>query len=105
MNMAAKNTSTDINELLHAKREDILRTAARHGASNVGVFGSVARGEAGPSSDIDFLVELAPDRSLLDQVALLQDLEDLLGRRVDVVEPEGLHWYIRDRVLKEAVPL
>ncbi|HEX6605691.1 MAG TPA: nucleotidyltransferase family protein [Chloroflexia bacterium] len=103
--MAAKNTSTDINELLHAKREDILRTAARHGASNVRVFGSVARGEAGPSSDIDFVVELAPDRSLLDQVALLQDLEDLLGRRVDVVEPEGLHWYIRDRVLKEAVPL
>ncbi len=105
MNMAAKNTSMDINELLRAKREDILRTAARHGASNVRVFGSVARGEAGPSSDIDFLVELAPDRSLLDQVALLQDLEDLLGRRVDVVEPEGLHWYIRDRVLKEAVPL
>lgn len=103
--MAAKNTSMDINELLRAKREDILRTAARHGASNVRVFGSVARGEAGPSSDIDFLVELAPDRSLLDQVALLQDLEDLLGRRVDVVEPEGLHWYIRDRVLKEAVPL
>jgi predicted nucleotidyltransferase len=105
MNMAAKNTSMDINELLRAKREDILRTAARHGASNVRVFGSVARGEAGPSSDIDFLVELAPDRSLLDQVALLQDLEDLLGRRVDVVEPEGLHWYIRDQVLKEAVPL
>lgn len=103
--MAAKNTSMDINELLRAKREDILRTAARHGASNVRVFGSVARGEAGPSSDIDFLVELAPDRSLLDQVALLQDLEDLLGRRVDVVEPEGLHWYIRDQVLKEAVPL
>jgi predicted nucleotidyltransferase len=92
-------------ELLHARREEILRTAARHGASNVRVFGSVARGEAGPGSDIDFLVELAPDRSLLEQVALLQDLEDLLGRRVDVVEPEGLHWYIRDRVLKEAVPL
>jgi predicted nucleotidyltransferase len=101
----AEDKGMDIKELLHAKREEILRTAAQHGASNVRVFGSVARGEAGPSSDIDFLVELGPERSLLDQVALLQDLEDLLGRRVDVVEPEGLHWYIRDRVLKEAVPL
>ena len=102
---AAKDKGMDIKDLLHAKREEILRTGARHGASNVRIFGSVARGEAGPSSDIDLLVELAPDRSLLDQVALLQDLEDLLGRRVDVVEPEGLHWYIRDRVLNEAVPL
>ena len=101
----AEDKGMDIKELLRVKREDILRMAARHGASNVRVFGSVARGEAGPASDIDFLVELAPERSLLDQVALLQDLEDLLGRRVDVVEPEGLHWYIRDRVLNEAVPL
>jgi len=101
----AEDNGMDIKELLQAKREDILRTAARHGASNVRVFGSVARGDARPNSDIDFLVELAPDRSLLDQVALLQDLEDLLGRRVDVVEPEGLHWYIRERVLEEAVPL
>lgn len=101
----AEDKGMDIKELLRVKREDILRMAALHGASNVRVFGSVARGEAGPASDIDFLVELAPERSLLDQVALLQDLEDLLGRRVDVVEPEGLHWYIRDRVLNEAVPL
>ena len=69
------------------------------------VFGSAARGEAGPDSDIDFLVELEPGRSLFDYAALWHDLEALLGRKVDVVEPEGLHWYIRDRVLKEAIPL
>ncbi len=95
----------DITTLLQTKREEILQTAARHGAVSVRVFGSVARGEEGPDSDVDFLVELEPGRSLLDHVALLQDLEDLLGCKVDVVEPEGLHWYIRDRVLQEAVPL
>ncbi|HYP19755.1 MAG TPA: nucleotidyltransferase domain-containing protein, partial [Chloroflexia bacterium] len=63
-----------INELLEAKREEILEIAARHGAHNVRIFGSVARGEATPESDLDFLVELEPGRSLLDHVALLQDL-------------------------------
>lgn len=92
-------------ELLRAEREEILRIAALHGAHTVRVFGSAARGEAGPGSDVDFLVELEDGRSLLDLVHLWQDLEELLGRRVDVVEPEGLHWYIRDRVLREAVPL
>jgi predicted nucleotidyltransferase len=95
----------DITNLLQTKREDILRIAAHHGATNIRIFGSAARGEAGPDSDVDFLVELEPGRSLLDHVALLQDLEDLLGCKVDLVEPEGLHWYIRDRVLREAVPL
>ncbi|MBI4600104.1 nucleotidyltransferase family protein [Candidatus Uhrbacteria bacterium] len=94
-----------IDGLFKEKREKILEIAARHGARNIRVFGSMARGEAGPESDIDLLVELEPGRSLLDQVALMQDLEDLLKRRVDVVEPDGVHWYIRDRVLKEAVPL
>ncbi|MFQ5828018.1 MAG: nucleotidyltransferase family protein [Candidatus Methylomirabilia bacterium] len=94
-----------INELLKNKREEILRVAAQHGAREVRVFGSVARGEAGPHSDVDFLVEMEPGRSLLDLGRLLMDLQDLLGCRVDVVEREGLHWYIRDRVLKEAVPL
>ena len=92
-------------ELLNAKREDVLRVAARHGARNIRVFGSAARGEAEPSSDVDFLVELEEGRSLLDLVGLWQDLEKLLERPVDVVEPEGLHWYIRDKVLREAVPL
>lgn len=94
-----------ISELLESKRDEILEIAARHGAHNVRIFGSVARGEATPESDLDFLVELEPGRSLLDHVALLQDLESLLGREVDLVEPEALHWYIRDRILQEAIPL
>jgi predicted nucleotidyltransferase len=87
------------------QREEMFRIAARHGASRLRVFGSVARGEAGPDSDLDLLVELAPDRSLLDHVALIQDLEDLLGRRVDVVNDRVLHAELRDRVRREAVPL
>ena len=94
-----------IDELLKEKRQDILRLAARHGAYNVRVFGSVVRGEAGPDSDVDFLVELEPDKSLFDLGALLMDLQALLGREVDVVTERGLHWYIRDRVVQEAQSL
>lgn len=94
-----------IGELLQGQRSAILRIAASHGASHVRVFGSVARGEATPTSDVDLLVELEPSRSLLDHVALKQDLEDLLGRKVDVITEKALHWYVRDRVLAEAVPL
>jgi hypothetical protein len=94
-----------IDELLKAKRQEILAIAARHGARNIRVFGSVARGEAGPESDIDILVEMDSGKSLLDHVALMQDLEDLLQRKVDVVSEKALHWYIRDRVLAEAAPL
>ena len=94
-----------IEEILKAKRDEILRIAAEHGAHNVRVFGSVARGDARPDSDVDFLVQMEDGRSLMDLGGLLGDLEDLLGRKVDVAEPEGLHWYIRDRVLAEAVPL
>ena len=94
-----------IREVLKEKRKEVLRLAAIHGARKVRVFGSVARGEAGPTSDIDFLVELEPGRSLLDHVALKQDLEDLLSCRVDVVTERALHWYIRDRIVAEAVPL
>ncbi|MBM3474825.1 MAG: nucleotidyltransferase family protein [Armatimonadetes bacterium] len=90
---------------LRGRRDDILAVAKRHGARNVRVFGSAARGDAAESSDIDLLVELDPDRSLLDHVALVQDLQELLGRPVDVVTGAALHWYIRDRVLAEAVPL
>jgi len=94
-----------VDHLLHAKRDEILCIAAKHGVRNIRVFGSAARGDSTPDSDVDFLVELEPSRSLIDHVAFLQELEDLLGRKVDLVEPEGLHWYIRDRVLAEAVPL
>ncbi len=92
-------------ELLREKREEILRIASMHGALNVRLFGSVVRGEAGPSSDVDVLVDMEPGRSLLDLGGLLMDLQDLLGCKVDVVTAKGLRERIRDRVLAEAVPL
>ena len=92
-------------ELVNQKREDILRIAQRYGARNVRIFGSVIHGEDNTQSDIDMLVNFRPESSLLDHVALMQDLEELLGRTVDVVSEKALHWYIRDRVLKEAKPL
>jgi len=94
-----------ISEILKSKRSEILHLAIQHGARNVRLFGSVARGEAGPESDVDILIDFEANRSLLDHVALMQDLEDLLGRKVDVISAKALHWYIRERVLKEAVPL
>jgi uncharacterized protein len=94
-----------VNELLKEKRKDILRIAAVHGARNVRIFGSVARGEADEASDIDLLVDMEPGRSLLDLAALLSDLRDLLGRKVDVVTEKGLYWLLRRRILKEARPL
>ena len=92
-------------ELLQSKRDDILRIAARYGAYNVRIFGSVARGEADEQSDIDFLVNMEPGRSLFDMGGLLADLEDLLGCNVDVVTEDGLRDRIRNRVLNEAVAL
>lgn len=91
--------------LLKEHREAILRLAAQHGASNVRVFGSVARGEADEASDIDFLVDLAPDRSLLDLGGLWSDLNDLLDGKADVVTEQGLRAHIREQVLQEAVIL
>ncbi len=90
---------------LRSRRAEILEIARKHGARNVRIFGSVARGDAGPESDVDILVELEPGRGLLDHAALMLDLSDLLGCKVDVVSDRALHWYIRDRVLAEAVPL
>lgn len=94
-----------VDELLKDRREDILRIARQHGAHNVRIFGSVARGDARPDSDIDVLVDLEPGRSLFDLGGLLIDLQAILGRRVDVVTEKGLRERIRARVLKEAVPL
>ena len=94
-----------IEELLQDKREEILKIAARHGACNVRVFGSIARGESTDNSDVDFLIDLGENLSPWFPVGLIRDWEALLGRKVDVVTAKSLHYFIRERVLKEAIPL
>ncbi len=94
-----------IEELLREKREEILQIAARHGARNVRVFGSVARGEADERSDIDLLIDLGPTRTPWFPGGLIVDLENLLGRDVDIATTAALRPRIRERVLREAVPL
>lgn len=97
--------TVDTSELLTAKREEILRTASRYGARNVRVFGSTARGEARTESDVDFLVELEQGRSLFDLGGLQMDLQELLGREVDVVTERGLRGRMKEQVLAQAVRL
>ena len=87
------------------RREEVLRIADRRGARDVRVFGSVARGEANENSDLDLLVSWEPGRSLLDHAGLVQDLQELLGVKVHVGTEKSLHWYVRDRILREAMPL
>jgi predicted nucleotidyltransferase len=87
------------------KKSEIIRLAEMRGCRNVRVFGSVVHGENRPDSDVDFLVDLEPGRSLFDLAGLMADLEDLLGAEVDLATTKGLHPYIRDRVLAEAQPL
>ena len=95
--------STD--ELLKARRSEILALARKYGARNVRIFGSVARGEARPDSDIDFLVEMEPGRSLFDLGGLLYELRSLLGVEVDIVTENGLRSRIREQVIHEAIAL
>jgi uncharacterized protein len=102
MRQAPSMTTTDI---LRAKREEILRIAARHGARDVRVFGSVARGEATADSDIDLLVSTGAETSPWFPAALVAELERLLGRKVDIVTEDGLYWLLRRRILQEARPL
>lgn len=87
------------------KREDILRIARSHGASHVRLFGSIVKGTAGEGSDLDILVRMAPDSSLLDRIAIMQDLENLLHVKVDVVNEKALHDSIRQTILAEGVEL
>ncbi len=94
-----------IDDILRHKRKEILRIAEQHGAHDVRVFGSVASGKATENSDVDFLVRVGPSTSPWFPAGLILGLEDLLRRKVDVVTENALHWYIRDKVLKEAVPL
>lgn len=91
--------------MIDLHRKDILRVAAKHGATNVRLFGSVARGDADARSDVDVLVDMEPGRTLLDLGRFLMDLQQLLGRPVDVVTEKGLRSRIRDRVIREAIPL
>ena len=91
--------------VLKEKREEILQIAKRYGTRNIRVFGSVVRGDSGPGSDVDFLVELEPGRNLFDLGGFLYEVQELLGCPVDVVTEKGLREHVRPSVLKEAVPL
>ncbi|MBZ5621789.1 MAG: nucleotidyltransferase family protein [Acidobacteriia bacterium] len=94
-----------IEELRRSKRDEILRVAESYGARNIRVFGSVARGDSSAGSDIDFLVELDPDRTLMDLGGLLMDIQAVLGMRVDVATEDMLRPKVRQRALRDAVPL
>jgi predicted nucleotidyltransferase len=93
-----------LDELI-ARREELLRVARSHGAVRGRVFGSTARGTAGPASDVDFPVDLEPGRTLLDLIALMREWGALLRRRADVTPPAALHPMLADRILAEARPL
>jgi predicted nucleotidyltransferase len=99
-----RETPVGLDELI-ARRDELLRVARAHGAVKIRVFGSAARGTAGPESDVDFLVELEPGRTLLDLVALAREWGAVLGRRADVTTPAALHPLLADRILAEARPL
>jgi predicted nucleotidyltransferase len=90
---------------LKGRRDEILERAAQHGAHRVRVFGSAARGDARPGSDVDLVVQMEPGRSLIDFVALWQELEELLDSRVDLVSEGGISPYMRERILAEAIEL
>ena len=94
-----------LDTLRSERRDEIMRLAARRGALNVRVFGSVAGGEANENSDLELLVAWEPGRSLLDHAGLVQDLQELLGLKVHVGTEKSLHWYVHDRILREATPL
>ena len=95
----------DIGQVLRDKRDEIQRIASSHGAANIRIFGSVARGEAGPESDVDLLIDVGAQTSSWFPAGLIIDLENLLGRKVEVVTERGLDPHIREHVLREAVPL
>lgn len=97
--------TTRLSRLLHERRQEILEVAADHHASNVRVFGSIARGEETDRSDVDLLVDMEPGRSLLDQVRLRRALSQLLGVEVDVVTSGGLRERDGNTIVKEAVPI
>jgi predicted nucleotidyltransferase len=95
----------DAEKLLKDKRQAIMALADKHGAHSVRVFGSIARGDSGPESDVDLLVKMEEGRSLLDLSAMVLDLKELLGVNVNVVSEDGLYWLLRRKIFKEARPL
>jgi hypothetical protein len=97
--------NTDIRRFLQEKRSEIIRIAGNHGAYNIRIFGSVVRGETRPDSDIDFLIDAGPTTSSWFPAGLVLDLQEILGRSVEVVTEKALNPYIREHVLREAVPL
>lgn len=92
-------------QMILEKRDAILEIARRHGAHDVRIFGSVARGDAGESSDLDLLVRFEPSRSLLDHAGLIGDLEDMLAIKVDVIDEDGMRPRFREAIMREALPL
>jgi predicted nucleotidyltransferase len=104
-NLSQKEVMVTLETLRAERRGKILRLAERRGAHSLRVFGSVARGEATEESDLDLLVAWEPGRSLLDHAGLVQDLQELLGVKVHVGTENSLHWYVRDRILREATAL
>ena len=94
-----------LEELLRANREEILRLAASHGGEQVRLFGSASRGESGDDSDVDLLVKVGPKTSPWFPAGLILDLEGLLGRKVDVVTEDSIYWLLRRKILREARPL
>lgn len=92
-------------ERIQRQKKDILAIARQHGISQLRIFGSVIRGEETPQSDIDLLVELEPGCSMLDLGGALIRLQELLGRKVDIVTERGLHWYLKEKIMQEAVQL
>lgn len=90
---------------LNLKRGEILELASSYGINRIRVFGSVARGEENPESDIDLLVNFNEDSSLFDLIAFKHEVEKLLEQQVDVVSENALHWYIKDKILQEAVEI
>lgn len=91
--------------ILRSRRSEILALATKHGASNVRLFGSVVRGEDREDGDVDFLVDMQETSSLFDLIGLQQDMERVIGRKVDVLTPNGINRYLKDRILGEATPL
>lgn len=98
-------STSNVNQLVAERRADIRQIAAKHGVTRLRVFGSVARGEARPESDIDFLIDVGPTTSAWFPAGLIQDLERLLEHRVDVVTEQALHPALREAVLREAQPV